>query len=95
MTKRKVRKVLSAAILVAVLVCAEIAAVGHTADDAHPASEACALCVVHANLGAANVSAAVALILDVEHSVDFEYSTPQLSRQRVESRYARGPPQAS
>lgn len=95
MVRRKVRRVLSAATLVAVLVCAQIAAVGHSLDDAHPASEVCALCVVHATLGSANVSAAVELVLDVERSADFEFATIQLPRQRAESRFARGPPQAS
>ncbi len=95
MIRRRIRRALSAAILVAVLVGAEIASVGHAADDAHPTSDACALCVVHANLGAANVSAAVALVLDIERAADYEYSTIQLPRQRVESRHARGPPQTS
>ena len=95
MTRRKLRSVLSSAALIAVLVCAQIAAVGHSADDAHPTSDACALCVVHANLASANVAAAVALVLDVERSADIEYSAIQLLRLRVETRFARGPPQAS
>ena len=95
MTRRKVRSLLSTAILVAVLVGAQIAAAGHSPNDAHPTNDACALCVVHANLASANVSAAVELVLDVERSVDFEYSTIQIPRQRVESRHARGPPPAS
>lgn len=95
MTKRRLRSILCSAALMAVLVCAQIAAVGHSAEDAHPTSDACALCVVHANLASANVAAAVELVLDVEHSADFEDSTIQLPRQRVETRFARGPPQAS
>ena len=95
MTRRKVRSVLSAAILVAVLVCAQIAAAGHSPNDAHPTSDACALCVVHATFASANVSAAVELVLDVERSIDFEYSTIQIPRQRAESHRARAPPQAS
>ena len=93
MSRRKVRRVLSVATLVAVLVCAQIAAVDHSLDDTHPANGVCALCVV--NLGSANVSAAVELVLDVQRFADFEYSTIPLPSRRVESHFARGPPQAS
>lgn len=85
-----------AAVLVAVLLAAQTAALVHSDfDDAHPASEVCTLCVGLATLGTGNVAAPHHLDIVVQQSGHTDYVLVERLVHRVDRRFARGPPRAS
>ncbi len=96
MTLERSKSVLHRIALIAALLFAQVVSSGHIdLDDSHPAGEACAICVVHASLGSADVPAAVAVDVQVQRPEVIAYQPARSSRQRVIARLARGPPSVS
>jgi hypothetical protein len=96
MRRRYLAKLLQSATLIAVLLTAQTAALAHSElADSHPANEVCALCVGLASLGAGNVSAAQHLDVVVQAAQPVDYRLVHSVTRRVQTHFARGPPQHS
>jgi hypothetical protein len=93
---RELGRLIRSAILVAVLLLAQVAVAAHfDLDESHPAGDSCALCAGHSVLGAGNVGVTASsqiLVREVPLAPLEQTARPESHRS---SFLARGPPAAS
>jgi len=96
MERRSRRRFLHSAVLAAVLVVAQTAALSHVElDEAHPLGDACALCAGLATLGAANTPTITLIPAPARDEAAEPVLPPRSVSVRPESALARGPPPAA
>ncbi|MGD2168252.1 MAG: hypothetical protein PVF63_09105 [Gammaproteobacteria bacterium] len=89
----RTKRILNTAALIAVLLFAQAVTSAHVErDDSHTAGEICAICVMHAQMGSANVAASVFVDIRIQYADEVDFLAVAPPRRYVAASLARGPP---
>ena len=92
----RARQMIHIVIATMTLLFGQFASAGHVdLEESHPAGEICAICVVQAHLGSADVASQAIVDVEIQAPEPVDYILVFERRHATRYRLARGPPQVS